>query len=217
MPGEHAVTSATEAPGPRSELVAATLALLAVVVMCVLAFIDPALTGRLVAEDGLIEWIQAGLCGAASLAMAVRAGARLATGRSAVVEILAAAMFAGLLIGEVDLDKRVFGVKIIATRFFVDDRFALPGRALAVLVVVGVPVALALYAIVRRAELWREGLRLLQTPRGRVLAAGVVIFGSTEVFEGLLGAVPGVPRYFLEELLEMVAGISFLVGATARH
>jgi hypothetical protein len=217
MPGERAVPRATATRGLRSDVVAVVLALLVVVILGGVAVVDPALAARLSAENQAVEWIQATLCVGAALAMAARAGARLAAGRPAALEILMAAGFAGLFIGEVDLDKRVLGVKIISTRFFVDGRVGLPWRALAVLVVVGVPLALAIFAVVRRGEIWREGRRLLGTPRGRVLAAGLVLFGITELFEGALGRVPGLPRLFMEELLELTASIGFFIGAVARH
>jgi hypothetical protein len=50
-----------------------------------------------------------------------------------------------------------------------------------------------------------------------VLAASVALAVFTELFERQLGHVPGVPRYFLEEVFELVAGIGFLVSAVARR
>lgn len=38
----------------------------------------------------------------------------------------------------------------------------------------------------------------------------------TEAFEKPLGHTPGLPRFFLEELFELVAGIGFFVAAAAR-
>jgi hypothetical protein len=217
MSGEHAATRASKAPRLRSDLLAAVLALVATATLLILAFIDPALAKRLTSEDQAVEWIQAALCVGAALAMAVRGGRAMAAHRPAAVELLAAALLIMVVIGELDLDKRLFGVKIIATRFFVDGRYGLAWRVLAVLVVVGIPVALAAYAFAHRAELWREGWRLLGTPRGRALVGGLAVFGATEMLEGALGIVPGLPRFVLEETLELVAGIGFFVGALARH
>jgi hypothetical protein len=49
-----------------------------------------------------------------------------------------------------------------------------------------------------------------------VPAASVALSVFTEVFEKQLGRVPGVPRFFLEELFEFVAAIGFFVSASAR-
>src|SRR4029450_5610132 len=107
----------------------------------------------------------------------------------------------------VALDRVVFGTKIIATKFFVDARVALGWRLLAMLVVVGVPLAIGVFALVRIRAFGRDGWAAIARPWGRVLAASVAVAVLTEVFEKPLGHVPGVPRYFLEELLEPVAWI----------
>jgi hypothetical protein len=90
-------------------------------------------------------------------------------------------------------------------------------RLLAMLVVVGVPLALGVFALVRIRALWRDGWAAIAQPWGRVLAASVAVAVLTELFEKPLGHVPGVPRYFLEELLELVAAIGFLVSALGRR
>ena len=118
-----------------------------------------------------------------------------------------AALLSSLVIGEVDLDRMILGRKIISTRFMVDARVAIGWRALAALAVLGPPVTLAVSALRRRHELVAAIGRAIGEPWGRVLIVGLAIFGLTEVFEGPLGRIPGVPRYLLEETFELIAGV----------
>jgi hypothetical protein len=202
----------------RCETVAAALALIAVIFLSALALIDPALAGRLTVENGVVEWIQV-LLEAAAAALFSRHLARDASrvGRVSPLDVVVVASLIGLVIGEVDLDRLIFGTKIIATKFFVDARVAFIWRLLAMLVVVGVPLAIGVFALVRIRAFWRDGWAAIAQPWGRVLAASVAVAVLTELFEKPLGHVPGVPRYFLEELLELVAGIGFLVSALGRR
>jgi hypothetical protein len=202
----------------RCETVAAALALIAVIALSAVALVDPALAGRLTVENGVVEWIQVLLEGAAAVLFArhlARDAARV--GRVSPLDVVVVASLVGLVIGEVDLDRLIFGTKIIATKFFVDARVALGWRLLAMLVVVGVPLAIGVFALVRIRAFWRDGWAAIARPWGRVLAASVAVAVLTEVFEKPLGHVPGVPRYFLEELLELVAAIGFIVSAMGRR
>jgi hypothetical protein len=202
----------------RCETVAAALALIAVIALSAVALVDPALAGRLTVEHGVVEWIQV-LLEAAAAALFARHLARDAArvGRVSPLDVVVVASLIGLVIGEVDLDRLIFGTKIIATKFFVDARVAFGWRLLAMLVVVGVPLAIGVFALVRIRAFWRDGWAAIAQPWGRVLAASVAVAVLTELFEKPLGHVPGVPRYFLEELLELVAGIGFLVSALGRR
>jgi hypothetical protein len=201
----------------RCETVAAALALIAVVVLSVIAVVDPALADRVTAENGVVEWLQMLLDAAA----AVLFGRHLIcnasrTGRVSPLDVVIVASLIGLVIGEVDLDRIIFGTKVIATRFLVDARLALLWRVIAAVAVVGVPAAIGMFALVRVRLFWREGWAAIAQPWGRVLAASVALAVLTELFERQLGHAPGVPHYFLEELLELVAAIGFLVSAVAR-
>ena len=202
----------------RCETVAAALALIAVIALSAVALVDPALAGRLTVENGVVEWIQV-LLEAAAAVLFARHLARDASrvGRVSPLDVVVVASLVGLVIGEVDLDRLIFGTKIIATKFFVDARVAFGWRLLAMLVVVGVPLAIGVFALVRIRAFWRDGWAAVAQPWGRVLAASVAVAVLTELFEKPLGHVPGVPRYFLEELLELVAAIGFLVSALGRR
>jgi RND family efflux transporter MFP subunit len=195
---------------------AAGCALVTVAMAAVLRW-NPALAAGLVREDGPVEWTQAALL-VAAMVMAVACGLAMARmQRPVAVDVVMAAAMAGLAIGEMDLDKRVFGVKLVSTKFFVNPAFPLPYRVLGFLLVVGPPVALALYAWRRRSELWWALLRALRQPWGQVLLAASVVLVLTEVFERQLGYVPGFPRNFLEEVLEACAAVCFFLGLVARR
>jgi hypothetical protein len=199
-----------------SGVIATTLTALLLVVLAVILVMDWDLADRLTREDAVVEWLQAALFGVASVFAVRTARARWRTGVSPVFEVLIAAMMAGLIIGEVDLDRVVVGRKIISTRFLVDTRVWLGWRALALLVMGLPPLLLAIYALRRWRELLGAVRRALAESSGRVFIAGVVIFGLTEVFEKPLGRVPGLPRYMLEEVLELIASICFGVALTAQ-
>jgi hypothetical protein len=182
-----------------------------------LIVVDPGLAGRLAAEDAEIEWIQVVLCSVALLVSLGSAWTSYRSGHPVLLNVLIVAALAAIVIGEVDIDKRLFGVKIISTRFFVDPHIFLPYRMLAVAVVVGVPLAIGLYALRNWRQLWLSGVDALRHAWGRVLLAGVLTFVAAQIFERPLGRVPGFPRFFLEEALELVAAIWFMLAVMAHR
>lgn len=186
--------------------------------LSVIALVDPPLAGRLVVENGVVEWLQVLVDAGAALLFGyhlVRNAREI--GRVSPLDLTIVSCLIGLIIGEIDLDRLLFGTKVIATRFFVNGRVALHWRALAVLVVVGVPAAIGIFVIARFRAFWREGWAAIAQPWGRVLAASVALSVVIEIFEKPLGHVPGLPQFFLEELFELVAAIGFIVAAAARR
>ena len=182
-----------------------------------IALVAPALAARLTAENGVVEWAQVLLEGGAVMLFGrelVRDARE--TGRVSPLDLVVVASLIGLIIGEIDLDRTLFGTKVIANRFFVNDRVAIAWRALAVLIVVGAPAAIGLFVVVRARIFWREGWAAIAQPWGRVLAASVGLAVLTELFEKPLGHVPGVPHFVLEELLELVGAIGLFVSGVAR-
>src|SRR5262245_37498300 len=120
----------------RCDTAAAALALIAVIVLSAVALVDPALAGRLTTDNGVVEWVQVRLDAAAAAVFArhmVRDAAHV--GHVSPLDVIVAASLVGLVIGEVDLDRLIFGTKIIATQFFVDAGVAFVWRLLAMLVV----------------------------------------------------------------------------------
>ena len=198
-----------------SALVAIVLNALLLIALAVTVVIDRDLADRLTREDAAIEWLQAALFAVAAVCAILAARDRWRAGASPVFEVLVAAMLAGLIIGEIDLDRLVAGRKIIYTRFLIDVRVWLGWRALALLIMVLPPVALALYALRRRRELVAAIRRAMTETSGRVFIAGVIIFGVTEIFEKPLGRIAGLPQYMVEEVLELVAALCFGVALYA--
>jgi hypothetical protein len=191
----------------------------AVVIATVLVFLlvlQRPIAARAVAENQGVEWLQALACAVAALVNVRVAWLKWRGGRDAALDIMLAAMLVGLVIGEVDLDKRMLGTKIIATKFFVRQTVPLAHRALAVLIVVGPPIVLAIYALRRRRSLWSAGWEALSQPCGQVLLAGVMLFGAAQILERPLNRVPGLPPNFLEESLELIATTWFLLGSLGR-
>ncbi len=194
------------------------LALIAVGVLSVIALVEPAVADRLTLENGVVEWLQVILdAGAALLFGRDLARNARTTGRLSPLDIAIVSSLIGLILGEVDLDKVLFGTKVISTRFFVSGKVAIQWRLLAALVVVGLPVAIGVFVLARFRAFWREGWAAVAQPWGRVLAASVAVAVLTEIFEKQLGHVPGVPKFFLEELFELVSAIGFLVAAVGRR
>jgi hypothetical protein len=198
----------------RAAIVLSAILLIALAITMV---VDWDLADRLTREDAAVEWAQAFLFAVAGV-FAVRAARdRGRAGASPVAEVLVAAMMAGLIIGEVDLDRLLSGRKIISTRFLVDARVWLGWRALALLVMAVPPVVLGIYALRRWRELLAAILRARSESAGRVFIAGFVIFGLTEAFEKPLGHIPRLPRFMVEEVLELVAAICFAVALYAHR
>jgi hypothetical protein len=185
------------------------------IALAITLVVDWDLADRLTREDAAVEWLQAILFAVAGVFAVLTARDLWRAGASPVAEVLVAAMMAGLISGEVDLDRLLFGRKIISTRFLVDSRVWLGWRALALVVMALPPLVLAVYALRRWRDLLAAILRALSESAGRVFIVGVVIFGLTETFEKPLGRIPRLPRFMVEEVLELVAGICFAVALYA--
>jgi len=193
-------------------------AVIVVAVLSAIALVEPGVANRLTQENGVVEWLQVILdAGAALLFGRDLVRNTLATRRLSPFDVAVVSCLIGLIIGEVDLDRVLFGTKIISTRFFVSGKVALQWRVLAALVVVGVPAAIGIFIVARFRTFWREGWAAVAQPWGRVLAVSVAVAVLTEIFEKQLGHVPGVPQFCREELFELVSAIGFLVAAVGRR
>jgi hypothetical protein len=192
--------------------VAATLTIIASIGLTAALVADRNAAGRLVKEGGVVETVQVllfGACGVLSGWRAVRAGRR---NEPVAPGLLLAWVFTLLVVAEQDVDVHLFGVRVVHTRYLVDPAIWLPYRAAALLVLAGVPLALALYGLRHLGELWRAAWRGLGEARVWLAVAGAAIFGVTEIYERRLTHAGSLPRYFLEETLELIAGICLFVA-----
>lgn len=193
-------------------LVAAALVSLAALIVW-----HPTLAHAISQENGLLEMVQVVLFGATGVLALSSALTLRRSGRSLMLDALIVAVMAGLVIGEIDLDRQLFGVKVIHTRFVVNADIPIALRALGTLVVVGVPVALGVWMLVRWRTLWRATLVAVGEPWGQIFAGGAVIFAIAEIFEKPLARATFAPRNSLEESLELAAAIAFFLAVVARR
>ncbi len=196
--------------------VAALVSLAVVGVLLVIGAIDPALGARLVDENNVVEWLQVLLSAAAGV-LAFRQGrAARRAGQPATLEVAIIAAMTLICIGEVDLDRLLFGTKVISTRFFVSPKYPLAARLPAAVVVIGAPAAVGVWLLVHVRQLWRASLDGLRQPWGQSATFGLVLFMAVEVFERPLGHIPWLPLHAGEELLELASAVFIFVGLLAR-
>jgi hypothetical protein len=189
-----------------------------VVVLVVLGFIDPALTARLVSEEGPVEWVQAALSAFAAALAFFRARRLGRAGRSPAFDLVVATGLLVLAAGELELDRWIFGTKVIGTRFLLGPRkpVAWPWRVVANLIAVGVPAAVGIYAAVRIRPLIDAGRAAMREPWGWILLAGVAFFGAGQVFERALDSLRFVSPFFFEEVAELAASCCFVAAYVLR-
>jgi hypothetical protein len=200
-----------------SRATALTLCALALLVLSALSVLDRHRTQALLAEHGFVEWMQVALmAGAATLA--ARHGVATATaGRPAALDVAIVATLGVIIIAEMDHDRTIFGVKIAATQFFVNPGYPLALRALAVLVIVGVPVGIGIWLLRRRRAVLEGLLAGLREPWGQVAAFGLALYVVVQLFERPIDNIPGQPRHFVEETFELLSAICMFVGLAARR
>jgi hypothetical protein len=195
--------------------VAVGLSVLTAVVLTLVFLAHPPLADRLTRENDVVESMQVTLFAAAAGLALATAWERRAAGASPILEVVIAGLLAGLVVGEIDLDRLIVGRKIISTRFLVDAAVPLGWRALAALGIAAPPAALGVYAVRELRALWAAAWSALAEPWGRVFLAGGLVFAFVETFERELGSAPSLPRYMLEESLELVSAIIFAVAVHA--
>jgi hypothetical protein len=171
--------------------------------------IAPGLAGRLVHEDGLVEWLQVALT-LAALGFVARSAAR----RFSPADIVGAAILVELIVAELDLDRRLIGISVIDWKFFRRAMIPLPVRVLVAAVVVGLVSAFLVYAALRWRALWNEAHAGFRDGWAQLLVVGLVLFGIPQPCERCMNHVLPLPPYFLEESLELL-GLLYVVLATA--
>jgi RND family efflux transporter MFP subunit len=202
--------------GVDCRVVAALLAAGIIAGMLALSVHDPIFTELICVENGPVELMQAVLL-AATVLLAVRQGwVASASGQPFAFEVAVAAAMAMAAIGELELDRLLFGTKVISMHFFLKPNHTLPVRLLAVLVVVGVPFAVGIWLLRHVRELWAACWRAVPQSWGQTAAAGFILYALVEVFEKKLKHILGLPPYMAEETLELVAATVMFVGLVAR-
>ncbi len=201
---------------PPCHTVAVLLTVAVILALGVLLAWDIRLAARWAAEDNVIEWTQVGLF-AGAFALGARGLTRLpVAGRGAAMDLLLTFFFGVLLIGELDLDYRLFGVHVVGTRFFTKPAVWLPYKILAALIIGGVYLAVGAFAFRHRRDVWQETRRLTTESWGQLFLAGAAIFGFAQLFERQLNHWFLLPRNFFEESLELIAAIYFLLAMIER-
>ena len=189
----------------------------AFVLLVAVALYDRDLAKHLVAENGVVEWLQVIMMALAGALAARHALAAKRRGEPFALEVAIVAAMAMICIGEINLDRLLFGTKIIYTKFFVDPRYPLGWRALAALVIVGAPAVVGVWLLAHVRDLLRASLQGLREAWGQTATAGIALFVLVQVFERRIDRLPWQPVDFFEEVLEFVAAIYIFVGLAARR
>lgn len=202
----------------RYRWLAALFPFVPVAILVVLGAVAPGLGVGLVADEGPAEWLQVAFCVVAAALALWRAGGLARAGLSPAFDVVIAALLMVVALGELELDRWIFGTKVIGTRFFLSPRksVAWPWRVLVALVVVGVPVAIAVYALMRVRPVVRSGLAAVREPWGRLLLAGFVVFAASQALEPGLDRLRVVSAFFLEETAELTASACFVAAYALR-
>jgi len=173
----------------------------------------------LVAEDSLVEAVQAVLIALALALCLVRWRRLVAVGRSPVSEVILAVGFFILLEGEIEVWQRVLGSTMTFRHTFRQPPalFALWLSLYALML--AALVLLASYVLRRLAPLSRWGLAALRTDWGQLLVVAIAMLVLTEVFERHLNRIlPTVfPKTVLEETLELIAGVYCVLALIERE
>ena len=180
--------------------------------------LDVALASRLVAENGVVEWLQVVvLIGAGATCLRLAALDR-AEGESGAPDVLLAAGFAFVVVSEMELPRLLAG-KIRIERLVRDVAAGHPRQTIFVVVVAGLALAVAIYALRHLPELLAWAWSALGTDWGRLFYLAAAVLVITELFERALNrmtASVGLPRPLVEETLELVASVYCLIAMRQR-
>jgi hypothetical protein len=192
--------------------VAAALAAGVLILLAAIVMLDFELAEWLAAEGHALEITQAALFLVSGFLSGARGIRRARQGHAPAPELLLTFVFGVLLFGELDLDRRLFGIRVVHTRFFANATVWLPYRVLAALVIVGSYAVVGTYCARHRREIARLRHQLTRRPWGHLLIAGAGLFGLVQILEHPLGRIPSMPRFYVEESLELVAAVYLLIA-----
>ena len=172
---------------------------------------DPVVAGRLVREDSLVEWLQ--VVGAAvALGFVLAALVRRWSAADVVLAVLLCAMIAS----EIELDQRIFGIPVVDPRFFRLATVPFAVKVIAGALVIGLPLGLAVYTVRHWRDLWAEARVAARDGWLPPLVVAVVFIAIAQAWERELNYVLPLPKYFLEESLE-VLGMTYLALGMGRR
>lgn len=197
---------------------AALLVLAPVALLLVLGIVDPALTARLVDEHGPVEWMQVGLSAVAAALALGRARSLVRAGRSPAFDLVVGLVMIVLAVAELELDRWIFGTKVVGSRFFLAPRkpVAWPWRTITNVIAYGVPAAVGVYALARARELVDVARTALREGWGWSLLGGVVVLGASQGLERTLARLAFVSPYFAEEVAELAGAACFVLAYAVR-
>ncbi|PYN43097.1 MAG: hypothetical protein DMD95_14885 [Candidatus Rokuibacteriota bacterium] len=177
--------------------------------LLVLAVVAPRFAGWMVTEDGPIEWMEVALA-----LMALGFVGRSAARRFSPADVLFGATLAEMVVAEIDLDQRLFGMAVIDWKFFRRPAVSLPVRALVAAAIVCAVGVLVVYCLLRWRALWCEVWAGFSDGWAWLLLVGAVLYGIPQPCERCMNYLLPLPTYFLEESLELL-GLVYAVLAMA--
>ena len=189
-------------PGRHSYRHAGVATVLALGTLAALLVFDPGAAADLTRENHVVEWVQVGLFTLAAVAALTAARRPPAT-----LDVLLVLLFLTFVELETDLDRRLFGRSVIDKHFLVDARVPLLPRLLTVICLLVLVLGVAAYAWRRRAHVISAARQLVRAPWGRVLITGLGLLVAVELFEKSLEHALSLPKYFVEESLELLAAL----------
>ena len=188
-----------------------------VLVTAAVGIVNPPLAIALMAENSAVESLQVVLMAAAGALAARQGWVAIRMGRPAVIEVAVVTAMVMAAVSEVDLDRKIFGVKVIATLFFLNPKYPLAFRVLAVLVVVGVPTGVGVWLLTRWKTVREAGRRALREPWGQTGAFGAALYVLTQILEGPIDRIRWQQHHMIEETSELVAVLCIVIAVAARH
>ena len=210
----------TASSSPRTfdcRVTALTVGLLTAGLIALVAILNTPLAVALVAEGSLVESLQVAFLATGGLLAARYTWSAARAGRPVALEIAIVTAIAMACISEVDLDRVLFGTKVIAKRFFLSAKYPLGLRAVAFLVIVGVPAGVAVWLLTRWRTLRDELVSALREPWGQTVVFGFVLYAMAQTLERPIDKISWNPHHLLEEALELIAALCVFIALAARH
>ena len=193
-------------------VIAAIGAVLLVATLVAILLLDPSRAGELVAEDGPVEWVQAGFLLTGWMVTVARAVRRLARGQSAVPELLLGALLTAGIVVELSLHSWVgFRIRHWRPSLRRSAGPVFPWVVLVVSLLVG--LAAARHVTRHRRSLLRLVRNLPRSRWGQLAIAGAAGYAATQLLQNPIQHLMPRPSYFLEESIELVAALWLCLAA----